>query len=205
MRSHVLAGAAVALVANFLPIAADAADYDIDVTHSQISFKVRHLGISNVTGTFDDFNGWFSFDPENMEAGAAEVNITASSVNTRNADRDEHLRAPDFLSIEEFPMITFKSTGISDVDGSEMKIHGDLTLHGVTKAVVFDAEMTGMASDPWGNDRVAFEADTKIDRREFGLTWSKAMETGGLLVGNDVRISIEVEGVQRKAEQTAEK
>jgi polyisoprenoid-binding protein YceI len=173
-----------------------AADYKIDATHSSVGFKVKHLAISWVPGTFGDFKGMFSYDPANVAASKAEAEITVKSVNTADTKRDDHLRSGEFFDAEKFPSITFKSQKVEGVSDTEFKAHGNLTIHGVTKPVVLDVTYGGSAVDPWGNHRAAFVATTKINRKEFGLAWSKVLETGSLVVGDDVLITLEVEGIK---------
>lgn len=173
-----------------------AADYTIDAAHSSVTFKVKHLAISSVPGRFGEVSGKFSFDPANIEAAKAEATIGAASINTMDAKRDDHLKSPDFLDVPKYPSITFKTTKIDKVSDSAFKAHGDLTIHGVTKPVTLDVTYGGAAKDPWGKERVAFEAKTMINRKDFGLTWSKTLETGGLVVGDDVQITLEIEGVK---------
>jgi polyisoprenoid-binding protein YceI len=178
--------------------AAFATDYKVDPDHTKISFKVRHLGISWVPGTFSKLDGTFSFDEKNVAASKAKANIEVASVNTENKKRDDHLKGEEFFATEKFPAISFVSTGIKDVAGNKFTIVGDLTMHGVTKSLELSAEYNGSAKDPWGNDRAAFSATTKLNRKDFGLQWSKVLETGALVVGEDVVITIDVEGIKAK-------
>lgn len=173
-----------------------AADYVIDATHSSVVFKVKHLAISSVPGRFADVSGKFSFDPTKVEASSAEATIKATTINTMDAKRDDHLKSPEFLDVAKFPSIQFKSTKIEKVSDSAFNAHGDLSIHGVTKPVVLSVVYGGSAKDPWGKERVAFEAKTTLNRKDFGLTWSKTLETGGLVVGDDVQITLEIEGVK---------
>jgi polyisoprenoid-binding protein YceI len=173
-----------------------AADYTIDSAHSSVTLKVRHLAISSVPGRFGDVSGRFSFDPAKIEASKAEATIAASSINTMDAKRDDHVKSPDFLDVPKYPSITFKTNKVDKVSDAAFKAHGDLTIHGVTKPVTLDVTYGGAAKDPWGKERVAFEAKTLINRKDFGLTWSKTLETGGLVVGDDVQITLEIEGVK---------
>jgi polyisoprenoid-binding protein YceI len=177
---------------------AAAADFQLDPAHSSIQFQVRHLGISKVRGEFGDFDASFSYDPQDPASWRAEATIQANSIDTKNEKRDNHLRSPDFLNAAEYPAITFKSTGVEMTGENQGRLMGDLTIRGVTRPVVLDLEMSGTIVDPWGNTRAGFSASGTIDRQEFGLTWNKALETGGVLVGNDVGIAIEIEGVQQK-------
>ncbi len=176
-----------------------AAEYTIDPAHSQVMFKVRHLGISMVTGQFETFSGTFEFDPKKPKASKVSTDIKVASINTNVAKRDEHLRSADFFDVEKFPEMKFVSKSIKDVKKDKFKIVGDLTMHGVTKEVVLETEISGTVVDPWGNERAGFTAAATINRKDFGLTWSKTLETGGLVVGEDVKIMIEIEGIRKKA------
>lgn len=173
-----------------------ATDYKIDPSHTSVGFKVKHLAISSVPGKFVDVKGSFSFDPAKIESAKAEAEIAVASIDTNEAKRDDHLKSPDFLDSTKFPSISFKSKQIQKVSASEFNAIGDLTIHGVSKPVTLKVTYGGSAKDPWGNERAAFLATTKISRKDFGLTWNKVLETGGLLVGEDVEISLEVEGVK---------
>lgn len=184
------------VVSGLVATTAWATDYKIDPTHTSVGFKVKHLAISSVPGKFVDVKGSFSFDPAKIESSKAEAEIAVASVDTNEAKRDDHLKSPDFLDSTKFPSITFKSNKVEKISNSEFNAVGDLTIHGVTKPVTLKVTYGGAAKDPWGNERAAFLATTKINRKDFGLTWNKVLETGGLLVGEDVEISLEVEGVK---------
>ena len=173
--------------------AAAAATYDIDASHSSVNFQIRHLAISKVNGSFDDFSGSFDYVEGEPGSWSAMAEIQTASVNTGNGDRDNHLRSGDFFNSEKNPLMTFKSTGVK---GDKMM--GDLTLNGITKPVELDLEFNGGATDPWGNEKVSFTATGKIDRKDFGLTWNKALETGGFVVGDQVKITLEIAGAKRK-------
>lgn len=175
-----------------------AADYKIDPDHSKIGFKVRHLGISWVPGSFTKVDGSFHFDEKNISSSNVKADIEVGSVDTQNKKRDDHLRGEEFFAADKFPTISFVSKEIKDISGSKFTIVGDLSMHGVTKPVELAAEFTGAATDPWGNYRSAFSAETKVNRKDFGLQWSKVIETGALVVGDEVKISIEVEGIKAK-------
>lgn len=178
---------------------AEAIVYDIDPDHSQVIFKVKHLGISTVTGRFDLFTGSYAFDEADMASSMVEADILASSINTNKKKRDDHLKSNEFLDVEKYPSITFKSKEVKKGSGGDFQIVGDLTIHGVTKEVTLDADYEGSVTDPWGNDRSAFTASTEINRKDFGMEWNKALETGGFLVGDEVKITIEVEGIKKKS------
>jgi polyisoprenoid-binding protein YceI len=167
----------------------------IDAAHSEAQFTVRHMMIAKVRGHFSKVSGKIELDPENLSRSSVEVTIDAASIDTREPQRDAHLRSADFLDVEKFPEIAFRSRTVAPQGGGRLTIVGDLTIHGVTREIALDAREEGTGKDPWGNERIGFSATTRIDRREFGLEWNQALETGGLLVGHDVDISIEVEGI----------
>ena len=173
-----------------------ATDYKIDPSHSSVVFRVKHLAISYVPGRFTDLSGTFSFDPNNVAASKAAASVAVPSVNTADAKRDEHLKGPDFFDAAKYKDMTFSTTSIEPVSAENFKAHGNLTIRGVTKPVVLDVTFGGTAKDPWGNERAAFTATTKINRKDFGLTWSKAIETGALVVGDEVNITLEIEGIK---------
>ncbi len=186
----------LALLSLAIPAALLAADYNIDTSHSEVTFKIRHMGISKVSGRFDDFEGSFSYDPEHPEKSVAHATIKLASVDTDNTDRDAHLRNADFFDVEKYPEMSFHAHKVTDVDEDGFKLHGELSLHGVTKPVVLDVEVNGLVTDPWGNDRAGFTATTKINRQDFGLTWTKNLGTGELMVGDKVSITLEIEGIK---------
>ena len=172
--------------------------WDIDVGHSAIHFWVRHLVISKVHGRFAKWAGTIELDTQDLTRSSVDVKIDAASIDTQVADRDTHLRSPDFLDVAKYPELSFRSRRIEKA-GDGYRVTGDLTLHGVTREVVLDAEFGGTAKDPWGNERSAFAAKTSLDRRDYGLTWNAALEAGGVLVGEKVEISIELEAVKKAA------
>jgi len=171
--------------------------YTVDKAHSSVSFRIRHL-FSSVTGRFESFEGKITYDEKDPKQSRAQGSIDAASINTNVAKRDDHLRSPDFFDVAKYPKITFETTEVSDVDasGKKGKLHGRLTMHGVTKPVVLDAEMLGKGKDPQGKDRIGLHATTTVNRKDFGLTWNKAMEAGGALVGDDVTIELDVEAAR---------
>jgi len=178
---------------------AAAANYDIDPAHSSAQFKVRHLMISHVKGEFTRLGGSIDFNPAHPGASKVDVTIDATSVSTREEQRDNHLKSADFFDVAKYPNITFKSTKVAADGKDAYKVTGDLTIHGVTKSIVLDVEgVTPEAKDPWGYVRRGATASATIDRRDFGLVWNSALETGGVLVGDEVKISIDVE-MSRKA------
>jgi len=189
--------AALALL--FIPSLAFASTWNIDPDHSSIGFKVRHLMVSNVKGTFGKVQGVVNVDDQDVSRSHVNVTIDTASIETGVAKRDTHLRSPEFLDVAKFPTMTFASTRVEKNGTNGLKVTGNLTLHGVTRAVVLDVEgPTGQSKDPWGNFRRGASANTTINRKDFGLTWNKALETGGVVVGDDVNISIEVEMVKAK-------
>jgi len=192
--------AALSLLATLLFSAAPtlAANYEIDPAHSSVNFQVKHLAISKVNGTFGSFAGTFSFSEGEPESWRAEATIQIASVDTGNNDRDDHLRTGDFFDAEQFPTMTFKSTGVKMANASEGQLRGELTMHGVTKPVTLDLEFNGTVTDPWGNERAGFSLAGKIKRKEWGLTYNNALESGGLVIGEDVKISLDIEGIKAK-------
>ncbi|HET9551449.1 MAG TPA: YceI family protein [Anaeromyxobacteraceae bacterium] len=176
--------------------------WNIDVSHSAIHFFVRHMIISKVHGRFARWSGALQLDTADLTRSKVEVKIDAASIDTQVADRDAHLRSPDFLDVGAHPEITFTSKRIEKA-GEGYRVVGDLGIRGTVKEVALEAEFAGTGKDPWGNQRAGFSARTTIDRREFGLTWNAALETGGVLVGEKVEISIELEAVAQAAEKAA--
>jgi len=172
--------------------------YGIDKAHSEVAFQVRHL-LTKVRGRFSDFNGTIEYDEENPEHSSVNIDIQAASIDTNERDRDAHLRSADFFEVDKFPTLVFRSTGIRRKGDDRFDVSGQLTIHGVTKPVTFDVTLLGKAKDPWGNERIAFEADGTVNRKDFGLTWNAALETGGFLVGDEVRISLSVQAVPARA------
>ncbi len=171
--------------------------WNIDTAHAQANFAARHMMITTVRGSFNKITGTINFDPANASAASVEAVIeTASMGSTGNDQRDGHLKSPDFLDIENFPTITFKSTKVeASADGSTAKVTGDLTIKGVTKSVVLDSEFLGQGKSPFGTTVAGFNGKTKINREDFGLTWNMALETGGWLVAKDITIELDLEAV----------
>jgi len=171
--------------------------WNIDPVHSVAEFKVKHMMISNVKGQFAKIAGSLTLNESNLANSRVEVSIDASSIETRDAQRDAHLKSPDFFDVAKFPTLSFKSTSVRVVRDGELAVEGDLTIRDVTRKVVFNVEgPTPPAKDPWGNTRVAVSASTKINRKDFGLSWNAALETGGILVGDEVTINLEVQFVK---------
>lgn len=183
-----------------LPAAAATSTWQIDPNHSAAQFAVRHLAISTVRGAFTKVNGTIQFDDKDVSKSSVEVTIDADSVDTRVPNRDKDLRSDHFFDVQKYPTITFKSTKVEQVEPGKLKVTGDLTIHGVTKPVVLDVEgPTAAVKDPWGNQRAAANATTKINRQDYGVKWNATMDGGGLVVGDDVAITIDLEMVQKPA------
>jgi polyisoprenoid-binding protein YceI len=171
--------------------------WNIDRAHSVAEFKVKHMMISNVKGQFAKLAGALTLDESDLTNSRVEASLEAASLETRDAQRDAHLKSADFFHVEKFPTLSFTSTGISVVRDGELAVEGDLTIRDVTRKVLFSIEgPTPPAKDPWGNTRVAVSAATKINRKDFGLTWNTALETGGILVGDEVTITLDVQFVK---------
>jgi polyisoprenoid-binding protein YceI len=173
--------------------------WQLDPAHTQVEFRAKHMMITTVRGRFADTSGTIVVDDENPENSSVEVRIDARSIDTRVEDRDTHLRSEDFLNVEKYPEITFQSTRIEGAHaepGDRFRVVGDLTIRGEAKEIALDATYEGQGKDPWGGTRAGFTASTKIDRRDWGLTWNQALETGGILVSNDVTIELQIQAVR---------
>jgi polyisoprenoid-binding protein YceI len=171
--------------------------WNIDPAHTTAEFKVRHMMITNVKGHFTGVTGVLTLDEQDITNSHVEASVDAASINTREADRDTHLKSADFLDVEKFPTMTFASTRVTRTGDGEAQVEGDLTIHGVTRKVEFAVEgPTAPGKDPWGNTRIGWTATTKINRKDFGLTWNAALETGGILVGDEVTITFDVEAIK---------
>ena len=188
----------IALLVLFIPVFTYAATWQMDPDHSSFQFKIRHLTVSNVKGDFSKSRGVVVTDDQNITHLKVEVFIDAASINTGHAQRDEHLRGPDFFEVTKYPTITFVSKKVIKTEPNRLKVVGDLTIHGVTREITVDVEgPTPEVKDPWGNFRRGATATTKINRRDFGLTWNKVLDSGGLVVGDEVNIYVEVELVRK--------
>jgi polyisoprenoid-binding protein YceI len=188
----------VAAFALGVPTSGRAATWELDPGHTSVQFSVRHLMVSNVRGEFGKISGVVHVDDADISKSTIEATIDVASITTRNEKRDEHLRSPDFFDAAKYPTITFKSTK-AEKTSSGWKVTGDLTMHGVTKPVVLDVEgPTPEMKDPWGNARAGAQATTKVDRQDFGISWNKALDAGGVTVGNEVSVTIDVEAVKKK-------
>jgi polyisoprenoid-binding protein YceI len=176
-------------------IAGDRTTWTIDPAHSTIEFVAKHMMITTVKGRFAEFEGTVVADEDNVANSTVDVTMRAASLDTRSEQRDAHLRSPDFLDVESYPEVTFRSTRI-DGTKDEFQLTGDLTIRGVTRPITLDVTFEGEGKDPWGGTRASFSAKGKFDRRDFGLTWNVALETGGILVSNEVKINIEAQVVR---------
>jgi polyisoprenoid-binding protein YceI len=166
--------------------------WTIDPSHSVVEFSVKHMMFATVMGRFTEVTGAINLDNQNVANSSVEVTIGAASIDTRDEKRDEHLRSADFFDAETYPTLEFKSTSV-EAKGNDLKVTGDLTIHGVTKQVVLNTEFNGQGSNPWGQQVISYSASTKINRKDFGLNWNAALESGGVLVSDEVKISIEIE------------
>jgi len=175
--------------------------YTVDPSHSRVGFTVRHMGFSKVRGHFEHFEGVVQLDPADLTSLSVEATVQAASITTADPKRDEHLRSADFFEVQAYPTLNFRSTSVDRVSGQRFALLGELTIHGVTKAVELDAEYLGEGQDPWGGTRLAFEARTTINRKDFGLTWNAVLEAGGLLVSEEVEIALEIQAVQQQEQE----
>jgi polyisoprenoid-binding protein YceI len=171
--------------------------WNLDPVHSVAEFKVKHMMISNVKGQFTGISGVLTLDENDIAGSRVEASIDASSINTRDAQRDTHLKSADFFDVEKFPTLNFQSTSVKRTGDGELAVTGNLTIHGSSREVVFKVEgPTAPGKDPWGNTRVGLSAVTRINRKDFGLTWNAALETGGILVGDEITITLDVQFVK---------
>lgn len=178
--------------------------WEIDPAHTLVEFSAKHMMFTTVRGHFQEFSGTLDVDEDDLTQASVEGTVKAASLTTGNAaDRDAHLRSPDFFDVEQYPDITFKSKRIEGVDGNQFKLVGDLTIKDVTREIVLDVAYDGPHKDPWGNQRVAFSGETNVNRKDFGLNWNVALEAGGWLVGDEVTIHVEVQAVQQQEEPEA--
>lgn len=179
-------------------VASGADKYETDLAHSSVTFSVKHLVISNTRGEFRDFAGTIMMDESDITKSSVNVTIKTASINTHDDKRDSHLRSADFFDVEKHPEITFKSKKVEKI-GNSYKLTGDVTIRGVTKEVSVPFTLVGPVQDPWGNKRIAAQATFTVNRQDFGVSWNKTLDTGGLLVGDEVTIALEVEAVHAKA------
>jgi len=180
-----------------LPALASAATWTIDPDHTSIGFKIRHLMVSNVKGTFDRHTGVVDIDEKDITKSKVTVTIDTASINTNVQKRDDHLRSPDFFDVAKYPSMTFTSKKVARGANGKLKVTGDLTIRGITREVVLDVDpLSRESKDPWGNIRIGTSATTMVNRKDFGLTWNKALETGGVVVGDEVSITLEIEMIK---------
>jgi len=177
--------------------------WEIDSSHSSIHFSVRHLVIAKVRGQFSRWTGTVTVPEQDFARASLSVVIDAASIDTGVADRDAHLRSADFFDVERFPEITFTAKNVTRVASDRLRLEGALTIKGITHDIVLDVESLGTAKDPWGNERAAFSATTAVDRKAFGLTWNQVLETGGVMVGDRIEITIDIEAVRQAATKVA--
>lgn len=177
---------------------AETARYDVDLEHSIVEFKVAHMVISKTTGHFKDYTGFIEMDPDAGTVKAIEAVIKTASVTTNHEKRDTHLRTPDFFDVEKYPTMTYKMKSYKK-NGDGYSAVGDLTLHGVTKEVTLVGNFNGVTKDPWGNTRAGFTAEGKLNRKDFGMVWNKALDSGGLVVGDEVFIKLDIECIKAKS------
>lgn len=186
---------AVLLLAGLSASAVQAADYTVDLAHSQVGFSIRHL-VANTRGQFTDYKATIAYDPAKVEASKVKAEIQTKSIDTRNPDRDKHLRSADFFNVEKFPTITFDSTSVKRTAPNKLSVAGNFTMLGVTKPVTLEVEEGGIAKDPWGNTKAGFLATLKINRKDYGMVWNKALDSGSLILGDEVTINLEIEAQQ---------
>ncbi|MCP8616193.1 YceI family protein [Salirhabdus salicampi] len=171
--------------------------WSIDKAHSSVDFSAKHMMISTVRGTFQQFDATIEADPNDLTTASIEFSVDAASIDTKNADRDGHLKSADFLDVENHPTITFNATKVEKVDDGEYNVTGDLTIRGTTRSETFVARFEGQGKDPWGNEVVGFTGEGTVNRKDYGLTWNQVLETGGVLVGEKIKFFIEVEAMKQ--------
>ncbi|CAI9404089.1 YceI family protein [Aestuariimicrobium sp. T2.26MG-19.2B] len=172
--------------------------FALDPSHTRIGFVTRHAMVTKVRGSFDEFEGTASGNGQDASSASVNVTINAASFDSRNEQRDGHVKSADFLDVEKYPTITFASTNVA-INGNDLVVTGDLTVKDVTRSISIPFEFTGAATDPFGNERIGFEGSTKISRKDFGLTWNAALETGGVLVSDDVTLELEISAIKQAA------
>ncbi|MFB7514219.1 YceI family protein [Streptomyces sp. NPDC056144] len=198
-KSNTASATAVATLPVDPALAALTGDYTIDPSHSSIGFTVRHAMVTNVRGTFGEHEGTLKLDGSNPGASTASIDVTIASVDTGIGDRDNHLRSGDFFDAEQFPLMSFRSTGAEQLGGDKYRISGDLTIKDVTKPLSIDLEFNGSATDVYGNERVGFEGSAEILRSAWGLTWNAALETGGVMVSDKVKLNFDISAIKNAA------
>lgn len=173
--------------------------WQIDASHSHVGFSVKHMMVSTVKGQFKTYSGTLAINEQDLTRSVISGEIQVDSLDTRDSGRDDHLKSADFFDVATYPTITFTSKRIEAKGGNEYQVHGDLTIHGVTREVALDAEYHGLAKDPWGGTRTGFSVSGSINRKDFGLVWNAALETGGVLVGETIKLDLEIEAVLQQA------
>jgi len=177
--------------------------WNLDAAHSSINFSIRHMVFAKVRGRFGTYSGTIELDDGDLTRSRVDATIDAASIDTGTAQRDAHLRSPDFFDVEKFPQLRFRSSRIEQVDADHYRVTGELTIRDVTREVTLDVELSGRGKDPWGNERFGFIAKTAIDRKDFGLKWNQVLEAGGVLVGDRVDVELDVQAVKAAAAQAA--
>jgi polyisoprenoid-binding protein YceI len=183
---------------------AQAKVFVIDPTHSNVGFAARHM-MSKVNGEFTKFSGELSYDPDHLEQGKVTATAEASSISTRDDKRDEHLKSDDFFAVKKFPKLVFESTKISKNGSNKYKMDGNLTMHGITHPVTFDVEALGEMDDPWGNHRAGFTAKAVVNRKDYSISWNKVLDKGGVMIGDDVEINLNIEATETKPQHPGKK
>ena len=196
-KTTFFAGTALVVLAALAATSTAADKYTVDPSHSSIGFAVRHMVVSKVKGYFNEYTAMILYDDKDTTKSSVEVTIKTASIDTRDAKRDEHLRTPDFFDAAKYPEITFKSKRI-EKSGDGFVAVGDLTMRGVTKEISITFTLAGVVTDPWGNTRLGLSGGTKLNRQDYGISWNKSLDTGGLVVSNDVEIAIEIEAIKAK-------
>ncbi|HEX4494411.1 MAG TPA: YceI family protein [Thermoanaerobaculia bacterium] len=202
MNRKLFSVAAVAAFATVVALPLRAETFAVDPSHSEVSFQIRHM-VSQVRGRFNDFSGTVQLDAKNLAASSVDFHIKATSIDTNTPDRDKHLRSADFFDVEKFPEITFKSESIQAAGKDKYNVTGTLTMHGVSKKVTLPVTLGGEAKDPWGNTRAGFGIETTLDRKDYGIVWNKAIDNGGVMLGDDVKIAINLEAVKKSDKPAA--
>jgi polyisoprenoid-binding protein YceI len=198
IRRNITAALFAAALTAAMPVLA-AEVHNIDAGHSEVSFQVRHL-VTQVRGNFNDYEGTINLDPANLEKSSVDFRIKAASIDTNNADRDKHLRGEDFFFVEKYPEITFKSKSIKKADKDTYDVTGTLTMRGVSKEVTLPVTWLGTVKDPWGNQKAGFATEVTLNRKDYGINWNAALDNGGVVLSDDVKISINLETQKKKAE-----
>jgi polyisoprenoid-binding protein YceI len=202
MNRKLFSVAAAAALTTLVALPLRAETFAVDPTHSEVSFQIRHM-VSQVRGRFNDFSGTVQLDPKNLAASSVDFHIKATSIDTNVADRDKHLRSADFFDVEKYPEITFRSESIQPAGKDKYNVTGTLTLHGVSKKVTLPVTLGGQVKDPWGNTRAGFEIETTLDRKDYGIVWNKALDSGGVMLGDDVKVAINLETVKKSDKAAA--